>query len=123
MLNAPEIRDLSDRLTSAHSVLVDATRAAFIASENALVARLTVKDAEQRVINDHADDPKKLGANEAARAARIAELISDERAALFSDERQERHAKVAVEVARLKVQAIQDELKALNLIASLAVPY
>lgn len=121
MLTISEVRNLSDRLTSAHTVLVDATKEALAASEAVLIAKLTLKDAEQRILNDNAADPKALGSNEATRAARIAELTTGEREDLFNAEREDRRLKGARDVAQLRVQAIQDELRAFELLPKAGV--
>lgn len=86
-------------------------------ADEALFAR---KAAERAVHLKYADDPKSLGANEAVREARIAELCANERTAERTAERAVRDADDAVELAQLRYDTTRRCLSAWQSIARLA---
>ena len=86
-------------------------------ADEALFAR---KAAERAVHLKYADDPKSLGANEAVREARIAELCANERIAERNAERAVRDADDAVELAQLRYDTTRRCLSAWQSIARLA---
>ena len=86
-------------------------------ADEALFAR---KAAERVVHIQYADDPKSLGANEAIREARIAELCANERNAERIAERAVRDADDALELAQLYYDTTRRSLSAWQSIARLA---
>ena len=117
---AEEIREnirLIERMESVLSDKIGRLQEAGKVADEALFAR---KAAERAVHLQYADDPKSLGANEAVREARIAELCANERAAERNAERAVRDADDAVELAQLRYDTTRRCLSAWQSIARLA---
>lgn len=72
------MNELSIKLEQAAKTLKAATREVYLAQEANLAARANLDDAQKAILNANAEDPKKLGANEAARQAKLDELTSTE---------------------------------------------
>lgn len=109
-----------DNLEMLETVLIDKLldlQFAHKVADEALFAR---KAAERAVHLKYADDPKSLGANEAVREARIAELCANERIAERNAERAMRDADDAVELAQLRYDTTRRCLSAWQSIARLA---
>lgn len=92
---------LSQNLVLARNGLTDALKGLHAASEHLLEKQIALATAKSRILLNHAEDPKALGANEAARSARIDELTQEEREAFASAEMVRRQLALEVEIARL----------------------
>lgn len=111
--NVPTAISLGEMLRRNYAGLEDASLAAFHASESAGDARRNLAHAREEILREHSD-PKALGANEAAREARIAELTMTERAFVTGAEREEREARFAMEMWRLQVEESRALLRLLE---------
>lgn len=118
------ISDMIIRLTNdlgmAEVSLIDKLRDLQFAHKGADEALFARKAAERAVHLKYADDPKSLGANEAVREARIAELCANERIAERIAERAVRDADDALELAQLYYDTTRRSLSAWQSIARLA---
>jgi hypothetical protein len=94
----------------------EAMRLAHEASEAVIAETVKLKDAERRIIEDHAADPKKLGSNEETRKARIADMTYDERQELAKAEAKEREAKYLLQLAELRRKETSKGLTILQLL-------
>lgn len=108
---------LGHRLADNYTTLRAAIQAAFEAAEETARAKADLKYAQQRIINQHAENPKELGGNEAARNARIDELTTQHREELARAEADERNARHALDLARLDLSATQAQVQILELAA------
>lgn len=109
--NTPQV---SDALASAYARLMAYTLAHFKALDAQAEADRALEEAKQRVILAHADDPKALGSNEAARKARIDELTATELAAVRTAEYTLRKARADQEMARIEVEHYRAQLRCLE---------
>jgi hypothetical protein len=110
-------KTLGQNLETSYGVLIIAVQEAFKASTVASESRQALKAHQQAVILEHAEDPKALGSNEAARTARIAELTVDSSDHVRLVEVNERLANHKVEIARLELEADHAQLRILELVA------
>ena len=128
-----EVPDMTSKDTIAHQIeqyiadldnddgaLVDKMRELQFTGKVADEALFARKAAERAVHLKYADDPKSLGANEAVREARIAELCANERIAERNAERAVRDANDELELAQLRYDTTRRCLSAWQSIARLA---
>lgn len=110
-MKIPEISELSLRLDEAYYHLTIATRAVQIQASEHAAAQQDLTEARQAVISKHADDPKALGSNEAARNAKLDELTVIERQDLHEKAEALRQARDQQELARLGVESLRAQLR------------
>ena len=97
-------------LVGAFDDMMSSRNAVFTASERALACQEALKKAEAAIINSH--DPKELGGNEAARAAKVREMTSSERADLEEAERIKRAEAVKYELKCMAVDCLKWQIRA-----------
>lgn len=112
----PPATILAADLASAYTALHLATAEAFTAAETQYLAAANLATNRTAILLNHADDPKALGANEAARSAKIDELSTDERAELFQADQALRRARHGAELARMKVEGLRAQLRCLEVL-------
>jgi hypothetical protein len=111
------IEKLGHDLAAAYTTLKAATQNLQEAAEETIACKRGLTIAEQRIINEHADDPKRLGGNKEAREAAIAEMTADHRLEVERAEDDERKAKNALDLAKLDLEAARVQLRVLELVA------
>ena len=104
MTSNDEIKEASNRVADLKTKLSDA-------SEEELKAREMLKRAEFNILVEYADDPKRLGGNEPARQAKIAEKTFLERAALERAETEKRKVQLQFELASMRYDAIKWQIR------------
>lgn len=107
-------QQVSEALANAYARLMAYTLAHFKAIDAQTIADRALDEAKQRVLLAHADDPKALGSNEAARKAKIDELTAAELAAVRAAEDGIRKARADQEMARIEVDHYRAQLRCLE---------
>lgn len=92
------VEQLTSKFEEASQVMKDAILAVHTAFEANLLAKTMLNDAQNAILVANADDPKKLGSNEAVRQASLKEQTSTE-----------------VEIARLAEAALREKQHLLEL--------
>lgn len=100
---------LSYRLTSA-----------FHAGETTRQTSEALTAEKQKILLDFAADPKALGANEAARTAKIADMTAGLAVTLAAVEKEERQARHELDLARLRVDHLRAQLRVAEVAAGLS---
>jgi len=119
LISPDAIYKLSDALAAAYASLRRALAAAQYAARDAAVKRSSLNDARDTIIRIYAPDPKKMGANEAAREAFLrAETTIQTTDAEIADEAQ-KDAEGAARLAAIDVDAARAQLRIAELAASL----
>ncbi|WP_309708293.1 hypothetical protein [Armatimonas sp.] len=116
-----EALSLTDLLRQNYDGLKAAFLDSFQASEAAGEARRNLASAREEILREHTD-PKALGANEAAREARIAELTITEREFVTNAEREERVARFTLDCWRMEVEESRALLRLLEVQAGTVKP-
>ena len=111
---------LAQRLEEAYAAVESASIRSFRTSENVLRDKLALIEAKQAILVANADDAKKLGSNEAARAATLDTMTVGERDALAGSEEEERAARHTLEIARLHLEAARAQLRLQEIAAGIA---
>lgn len=112
---------LSGRLEEAYGALWLSVDNSHAWINEASRAKIELATAKQAVIAAHAEDPKKLGGNEAAREAAINAMCSAQVIALQTAEESERLAKNAVELATIRVNGLRAQLRILEVAAGMGM--
>lgn len=103
----PSNREIKD----AYAVLIAAKERLYRVAEGELNARATLKSAENAVILQYADEPKKLGGNEPARNAAIREKTLAEFNDLEKIETDKRKAHLACDLAALSLDCLKWQIR------------
>lgn len=113
------IAELQSQITAAYTRLDSAQVEAF----NKLTARQSadalVAETRQGILLQHADDPKQLGGNEAARNARIEELMHSELAAQSAAVREQQQADHELRRAQTTVECTRAILRTVEVAAGI----
>jgi hypothetical protein len=112
------VADVSERLGAAYHDLETALTACHLREVAVNTLRLSLTDERRAILRDYAADPKALGANEAAREARLAELTAPLSEALREAEEQLAEGRHTLEVARLHVERERAALRLLEVQAA-----
>jgi hypothetical protein len=99
--------------------LAYAIQSAHDTNEAVDAATQNLSERKAQLINDYAVDPKALGTNEDARKAKLRELCTAEHDSLELATRAKRDADLKVTLCRIKVEAADRDLRALEAIAHL----
>lgn len=115
------IEQLSTRLEDAYDRLKGATIAVQEKNAEVIRAQQALSETRQAIIAKHADDPKALGPNEAARNARIDEMTEADRQVVRIAEDALRLDRDRLEIVRIEVESLRAQLRCLEVAAGLAV--
>lgn len=113
------IAELAVLVTDAYKNLKAKTEAAFDKTKNRQSADALVREMQQGILLQHADDPKALGANEAARNAKIAELTQAELADQSLAAKLEQQALHELKIASIDVEFVRTTLRVAELAAGI----
>ncbi len=119
--DAPPIRNprldpppLAKRIENAYRELSECTDGAYHMAEAVAAARRALTAKKQQILRDNAENPKALGANEAAREATIAALTAPQAETLINAEADAKEANHALAMAEIDVQAALAQLRILE---------
>jgi hypothetical protein len=123
-MSAPIILDLTPdtlakQVNDAYLKLKNATTKAFEATTKRQDADALLSEVKQGIILQYAENPKDLGGNDAARAARVNELAQKEIADCAAAARAESVARHELTVAQMNVECIRAMLRLAELSAGI----
>jgi hypothetical protein len=101
----------NDELEEASNRLVDTKTLLFDAGEKELQAKEMLKRAQFNILVEYAEDPKRLGGNEPARNAKIAELTFLERATSDKAETERRAAQLKFDLAGMRYDCLKWQIR------------
>lgn len=105
------INQISKELDAAYAVLMAATERVFNLTNDHSQMHRELVEARQKVILDHAEDPKALGSNETARNAAIDALTVKQRQNVQDVDDSLREARHKQEIARMEVELWRSHLR------------
>lgn len=108
---------LASKFEQATQTLKNATLEVHLAQEANLAAKASLDDAQKAILTANAEDPKKLGANEAARQAKLDELTSAEVDAVRTASADLRQKQYELDIAKLDMDLLR-QLKHLEAISA-----
>lgn len=114
----PTVIELTARAEEVYGALRTATCEECNCAQRLDYFRRILEDQRQEILLEHADDPKRLGANEAAREASLRSMTLEARQQAESAERALTEAKNAVRVTTLDVELARFQLRLLEVLAA-----
>lgn len=114
-----ELKELQESILNAYRNLKNAQEVAFNAVGTRLNADEVVLDRKLTILLEHADDPKKLGANEAARDAAIRQMLRVEIGTQAMAVENERLAQHKLRMAQIDVEFVRAMLRTVEVAAGI----